>query len=87
MCESCLPGALEVAAVVEDRVGCWAVVGQRLAPPSRTHRKSVLHSFLPSFLPSCLAHRSPRSDKVDVGQKEWKLAASGFQWAVWEAIF
>lgn len=30
---------------------------------------------------------SPGQDKVDVGQKEWKLVASGFNWAVWEAIF
>ena len=30
---------------------------------------------------------SPTHDKLDVGQREWKLVASGFQWAVWEAIF
>eukprot|EP00887_Chlorella_sp_A99_P008140 scaffold12.g8140.t1 len=30
---------------------------------------------------------SPTSDKVDVGQKEWKLLASGPNWAVWQAIF
>ena len=31
--------------------------------------------------------RSPASDNLDVGQKGWKLLASGFQFAVWEATF
>lgn len=30
---------------------------------------------------------SPTGDKVDVGQKQWKLVHSGFQFAVWEAVF
>ncbi|PSC74900.1 glycoside hydrolase [Micractinium conductrix] len=30
---------------------------------------------------------SPTTDKVDVGQKGWKLVHSGFQFAVWEAVF
>lgn len=30
---------------------------------------------------------SPNDDKVDVGQKEWKLLTSGFNYAVWEAVF
>lgn len=30
---------------------------------------------------------SPNSDGVQVGQKEWKLVSSGFQYAVWEAVF
>lgn len=29
---------------------------------------------------------SPTSDKVDVGQKEWKLLHSGPNFAVWEAV-
>ena len=30
---------------------------------------------------------SPAGDNLDVGQKGWKLLASGFQFAVWEATF
>ncbi|PRW34079.1 glycoside hydrolase isoform A [Chlorella sorokiniana] len=30
---------------------------------------------------------SPNSDGVQVGQKEWRLVSSGFQYAVWEAVF
>ncbi|EFN55550.1 hypothetical protein CHLNCDRAFT_31136 [Chlorella variabilis] len=30
---------------------------------------------------------SPTKDGVDVGQKKWQLVHSGFQFAVWEAVF
>lgn len=30
---------------------------------------------------------SPNEDKLDVGQREWKLLVSGFNYAVWEAVF
>lgn len=30
---------------------------------------------------------SPTLDKVDVGQKEWKLLHSGPNFATWEAVF
>jgi alpha-amylase len=30
---------------------------------------------------------SPKEDKIDLGQKDWKLLHSGPNFAMWEAVF
>lgn len=67
--------------------GGAAQPGARCALPLLFVVRRAAVDCLPTLFPCfLLPRRSPNGDKVDVGQKEWKLVSSGFQYAVWEAV-